>query len=530
MALLTFVGGIALTVGGSRKGACGFLVEKGAIEDENLDRVCAEVLRPLRQFPRGFRRLRVHALISRSRSTRRVRLCRPAARLAAGMKAQTDMEGTARGIVARLRERGHVAYFAGGCVRDLLLGVAPKDFDVATDARPETVQQIFPRTYAVGAHFGVVVVLENGLQFEVATFRADGAYLDGRRPTEVHFASAEEDAARRDFTINGMFFDPAENRVIDFVCGRGDLESREVRAIGDPVARFREDRLRLLRAVRFATVLGFEIEGATWAALCEHAAAIREISAERIREELVRIFLSPARVRGWDLLDASGLMAAVLPEVAAMKGCAQPPQFHPEGDVFVHTRIMLDLLPAEVSLPLVFSVLFHDIGKPPTSQIDETGRIRFNGHDRVGAEMTESVMTRLRFSRAEIDATVEMVRQHMVFKDVPKMRVAKLKRFMARETFADELELHRVDCASSHGMLDNYEFLLGKREEFAHEPIIPPPLLRGDDLMALGLRPGPKFGEILDELETRQLEGDLRDREGALAWVKAKYLAAPEVG
>ena len=434
-----------------------------------------------------------------------------------------EMQSVAGEIAQRLRAAGHVAYFAGGCVRDLVRGVTPKDVDIATDARPEEVQQIFSRTYAVGAHFGVVVVLESRMQFEVATFRSDGAYLDGRRPTEVHFASAEEDAARRDFTINGMFFDPTTEDVIDYVGGRKDLEARLIRAIGDPAQRFSEDRLRMLRAIRFATTLDFEIEAATWNALVANAAAISEISAERIREELVRIFLSPHRVRGWDLLDASGLMRVVLPELEALKGCEQPPQFHPEGDVFKHTRIMLELLPAQASLPLVFSVLLHDIGKPPTASVDETGRIRFNGHDRVGAEMTETVMERLRFSRAEIEATVEAVRQHMVFKDVSKMRVAKLKRFMARPTFTDELELHRVDCASSHGMLDNYEFLLQKREEFSHEPIIPPPLVRGDDLVALGMKPGPKFGEILEAVETRQLEGTLKSREQALAWVKSEY-------
>ncbi len=437
---------------------------------------------------------------------------------------------TARGVARRLHDAGHVAYFAGGCVRDALRGVAPKDFDIATSAPPAAVQKLFPRTYAVGAHFGVVVVLEEGMQFEVATFRSDGVYIDGRRPAAVTFSTPEEDAARRDFTINGMFFDPATDEVIDFVGGRVDLEAKVLRAIGDPAQRFAEDRLRMLRAVRFATTLGFEIEAQTWEALVRQAPTITEISAERIREELVRTFMSPRRVRGWDLLDASGLMAAVLPELAAMKGCEQPPQFHPEGDVFKHTRIMLELLPAEVSLPLVFSVLFHDIGKPPTFAIDETGRIRFNGHDRVGAEMTEAVMERLRFSRAEIDATVEMVRQHMVFKDVPNMRVSKLKRFMARPTFEDEMELHRVDCASSHGMLDNYEFLSAKREEFAKEPIIPPPFVRGADLIALGLKPGPRFGEILEAAETRQLEGEFADRDAAIEWVKRDYFATDEHG
>jgi poly(A) polymerase len=430
------------------------------------------------------------------------------------------MQEVAARLVERLTNAGFVAYFAGGCVRDLLRGQEPKDIDIATDARPEEVRELFARTYAVGAHFGVVVVLDEGFQFEVATFRSDGAYLDGRRPTEVHFSSPEEDARRRDFTINGMFYDPPNERVIDFVGGRADLAKRIIRAIGEPAERFAEDRLRLLRAVRFATVLDFEIEPRTWEAIKLAADRINEISAERIREELVRIFLSPQRLRGWDLLDRSGLLQEILPELAATKGCEQPPQFHPEGDVFRHTRLMLSLLPDDASLSLVFSVLLHDIGKPPTAQVDENGRIRFNGHDKVGAEMAEVVMERLRFSRAKIDATVEAVRQHMVFKDVPNMRVSRLKRFMARSNFSDELELHRVDCLGSHGMLDNYEFLKAKAEEFANEPIIPPPLVTGRDLIALGLKPGPVFGEILEAVETRQLEGEFADRSEALAWVK----------
>jgi poly(A) polymerase len=436
---------------------------------------------------------------------------------------KSPMEKTAREVAARLRESGHVAYFAGGCVRDMVRGLVPKDYDIVTDARPEVVQKLFPRTYAVGAHFGVIIVLENGFQFEVATFRSDDAYIDGRHPSAVHFSSPEEDAQRRDFTINGMFYDPVADKVIDLVGGCADIDAKLVRAIGDPARRFAEDRLRMLRAVRFATVLDYQIDKKTWDALVGNALSINQISAERIREELVSIFVSPNRVRGWDLLDSSGLMAAILPELEAMKGVLQPEQFHPEGDVFVHTRLMLQLLPEKVSVPLVFAVLFHDVAKPVTATVDKTGRIRFNDHDRIGAQMTEAIMRRLRFSGAEIEATVEMVRQHMVFKDVPNMRVAKLKRFMARPTFDDELELHRVDCESSHRMLDNYEFLLRRREEFANEPIIPPPLVRGDDLIALGLKPGPKFGEILEAVETRQLEGTLRTREEALEWVKREY-------
>jgi poly(A) polymerase len=433
------------------------------------------------------------------------------------------MEKVAREIAARLRESGHIAYFAGGCVRDMVRGLIPKDYDIATDARPEAVQKLFPHTFAVGAHFGVIIVLENDFQFEVATFRSDDAYIDGRHPSAVHFSSPEEDAQRRDFTINGMFYDPVAEKVIDFVGGRADIDAKLVRAIGDPAQRFAEDRLRMLRAVRFATALNYEIDQKTWDALVANASSIIQISAERIRDELVRTFLSRNRVRGWDLLDSSGLMRAILPELEAMKGVLQPEQFHPEGDVFVHTRLMLQLLPQEVSVALVFAVLFHDVGKPVTAAVDATGRIRFNEHDRIGAQMTEAIMRRLRFSGAEIEATIEMVRQHMVFKDAPNMRVARLKRFMARPTFDDELELHRVDCESSHRMLDNYEFLLRKREEFANEPIIPPPLVRGDDLIALGLKPGPRFGEILEAVETRQLEGTLRTREEALEWIKREY-------
>ncbi|MGA3169951.1 MAG: CCA tRNA nucleotidyltransferase [Chthoniobacteraceae bacterium] len=436
----------------------------------------------------------------------------------------SELESIACGIVRRLRDAGHDAYYAGGCVRDMLRGVEAKDYDVATSARPEEVKGLFPRTVAVGAHFGVICVLDGGRQFEVATFRSDGAYIDGRHPQAVTFSSPREDAERRDFTVNGMFYDPVARKVIDFVGGRADLERRVLRAIGDAASRFREDRLRMLRAVRFATVLEFDIDPATWEALQKAAPEIHDVSAERIREELARIFLSPNRVRGLDLLDQSGLLAQIIPEMLALKGCEQPPQFHPEGDVWVHTRAMLGLLPAQVSVPLVFAVLFHDIGKPPTRSLDPAeGRIRFNAHDKVGAAMTREIMGRLRFSREEIEATVEAVDQHMVFKDVQNMRVAKLKRFMARAGFEEEMELHRVDCQSSHAMLDNYDFLRARQEEFANEPLIPPPLVTGNDLIALGWKPGPKFKEVLDAVQTRQLEGTLTTHEEALEWIRAEY-------
>jgi len=429
------------------------------------------------------------------------------------------MEATATRIVERLRSAGHEAFFAGGCVRDMLLGKPAHDIDVATSARPADVQKLFPRTIAVGVQFGVVVVLENGGEFQVATFRSDGAYVDGRHPSSIEFTTAEGDALRRDFTINGLFYDPVEKRVMDFVGGEADLRAGIIRCIGDPAARFQEDRLRLLRGVRFAASLGFEIDSHTWEALRSRAADVVSVSAERIRDELVKIFLHPSRVRGFDLLANSSLLEAVLPEVAAMRGCEQPPEFHPEGDVFVHTRLMLSLLGPTVSVPLVFSTLLHDIGKPATFQRDPTGRIRFNGHESVSASMTASIFSRLKFSNADTEATVAAVKNHMAFKDVRQMRLATLKRFLARPTMLDELELHRVDCLGSHGLLDNYDFLIAKRDELSREPLIPPPLITGADLIAMGRRPGPDFKRILDAVQTRQLEGGLLTREEAITWV-----------
>jgi poly(A) polymerase len=436
------------------------------------------------------------------------------------------MEATATRLVERLRAAGHEALFAGGCVRDRLLGKEAHDIDIATSARPEEIQKLFPRTVAVGAQFGVIVVLEDGGEFQVATFRSDGAYRDGRHPESVAFTNAEGDARRRDFTVNGLFFDPLTRQILDFVGGEADLRTGILRSIGDPHARFAEDKLRLIRCVRFAASLGFDIEAETWRALVVRAPEITAVSAERIRDELVKIFSHPSRVRGFDLLDQSGLLAILLPEVEALKGCEQPPDFHPEGDVFVHTRLMLSLLPERVSTPLVFSVLFHDIGKPPTFLIDEAGRIRFNGHESISASMTEKIFARLRFSNAETESTVVGVKNHMAFKDVQNMRVATLKRFLARPTIDDELELHRVDCQGSHGLLDNYDFLLRKREEFSNEPLIPPPLITGRDLIAAGLQPGPPFKKLLDSAQALQLEGGLKTREDALVWLREE-LARP---
>jgi len=431
-------------------------------------------------------------------------------------------EAIAREICARLAADGFTAYFAGGCVRDRLLGYPPGDIDIATDARPEDVRRIFRRTVAVGAHFGVVVVVEGGHQFEVATFRSDGAYVDGRRPESVEFTTAEGDASRRDFTINGLFFDPAGGEVLDFVGGRADLERRVIRAIGDASARFREDRLRVLRGIRFAASLGFEIEDATWRALVDAAPGIGAVSAERVRDELVKMFVAPGRLRAFDLLDRSGLLARLLPEVDALKGCEQPPQFHPEGDVFVHTRLMFSLLEGDVSPALAFAVLLHDIGKPPCASVDPTGRIRFNGHEHRGAIMAEAVARRLRFSNAETTAITEMVRNHMAFKDTPNMRLAKLRRFLARPHFDDELELHRVDCLGSHGGLDIHAFLLDQRARLANEPLVPPRLLTGADLIALGWKPGPHFRTALETAQNLQLEGRLQSKEDAIEWARAQ--------
>lgn len=429
------------------------------------------------------------------------------------------MEATATRIVRCLRDAGHEAYFAGGCVRDQLLGRVAHDMDIATSAPPEAVQKLFPKTVAVGAQFGVIVVIEEGMEFQVATFRADGVYLDGRRPDTVTYTTAKGDAQRRDFTINGLFFDPLDRKVLDFVGGEADLKARVIRCIGEASDRFREDKLRLLRGVRFAATLGFQMDPTTWTALKRQAPTISDVSAERIRDELVKIFLHPARLRGFDLLDESGLLEILLPEVAAMKGCEQPPEFHPEGDVFVHTRLMLSLLPETVPVSLVFSVLFHDIGKPPVARTDETGRIRFNGHETVSTLLAEKILDRLRFSNAQTGDILAAVKNHMAFKDVQHMRVATLKRFLARTTINEELELHRVDCLGSHGLLDNYEFLLRKREEFSREPLIPPPLITGQHLISLGWKPGPLFKRMLEAVQVRQLEGTLTTQEEAMNWI-----------
>lgn len=427
-------------------------------------------------------------------------------------------------IIHRLHQDGHLAYLAGGSVRDFLLNRDSKDHDIATSATPIQIAKLFPGSQLVGAHFGVVIVPASGKRWvEVATFRTDGSYGDGRRPESISFSTPKEDAQRRDFTINGLFYDPETGALIDHVNGQSDLKAQLIRAIGEPTSRFQEDHLRLLRAIRFATTLGFSIEPATWSALERSAALIAKISPERIRDELDRIWLSPHRQIGFDLLVDSGLMAHILPEILNLKGCEQPPQFHPEGDVFVHTRLMLSKLPPDASLPLVLSVLFHDIAKPATQTTDpDTGRIRFNGHDKLGAEMTDVILRRLKYSNDVIEATTTAVANHMHFIGVQQMRTSTLKRFLARPYIEDELELHRVDCLGSNGLLDNYEFLIQKRNEFASSPesLIPPPLLTGRDLIRLGMIPGPTFTAILHDAQSLQLEGTLTTRDQAITWAK----------
>lgn len=423
-------------------------------------------------------------------------------------------------IVRRLTGAGHPSYLVGGCVRDLLMGRPPKDFDIATRARPEEVARLFRRTIPVGVQFGVQMVLRGKHPYEVATFRTDLEYRDGRHPEGVRFTNPQEDALRRDFTVNGLFFDPLKQRVIDYVGGKKDLGRRLVRAIGDPVKRFGEDRLRMLRAVRFAATLGFRMDPATFMAVQAGAGRITEVSPERIRDELVKLFTGPNPGRGLELLDESGLLKVILPEVEKMKGVQQPPEFHPEGDVFIHTRMVLDEM-ANSSAVVAFGGLLHDIGKPATFRIAE--RIRFDGHDRVGAGIAGRICRRLRFSNAETDAITELVRDHMRFKDVRQMRLSTLKRFMGKPTFQEEMKLHRADCMASHKDLTHWRFLRRTLKEMPREEIKPKPLINGHDLLGLGYPQGPAIGAILKAVEDRQLEKELNSKSEALAWVTETF-------
>jgi poly(A) polymerase len=441
-------------------------------------------------------------------------------------EAAKALYASAADIVVRLQEAGYEAFFVGGCVRDLVRGVEPGDYDIVTSARPEEVQRLFPHTVPVGARFGVMLVIEEGRRYEVATYRTEDGYDDGRRPSQVQFATAREDVWRRDFTVNGLLMDPLTGYVFDLVGGSRDIAGRVIRTIGDPEQRFAEDRLRMLRAVRFACDLDFSIDPSTFAAIRRHAGAIRQISVERIREELTRMITCVGARRGLELLDASGLLVEILPEVAALKGVAQPKEFHPEGDVWQHVLRMLDHLPVaaeEVSDPcLPWAVILHDVGKALTRFVDCAG-VHFYGHVQKSREVAAEILQRLKFSSAQTETILALIREHMMFMHVQDMRPNRLKRFLRQPAFDLHLELHRMDCLGSHGMLDNYTFCREKLAALPVEQLNPPRLLTGHDLLARGYLPGPLFKQILRAVEDAQLNGEIQTKEDAERWVEKRF-------
>jgi len=428
-------------------------------------------------------------------------------------------------IVRRLRAEGFQAYLVGGCVRDLVMGREPKDYDVSTDATPDQVVKLYPDSLTVGAQFGVVIVPRAEGNVEVATFRSDGRYADGRHPSEVRYAKTpQEDVRRRDFTINGLLLDPVDNQVLDYVGGQGDIRARRIRAIGNPLDRFQEDRLRMLRAVRFAARFGFSLDAAALEAIRKLAPLIHDVSAERVRDEILKILTEGQARRGFELLDETALLQEVLPEIKALQGVPQPPEFHPEGDVWIHTLLMLAGLRAPTPT-LALAVLLHDVGKPPTLSVRE--RIRFDNHVEVGAGMAQAICARLRLSARGTERVVELVRHHLRFKDFPRMRRSTQLRFLRMEGFEEHLELHRLDCLASHGDLTNYELARRLLAETPAEQIKPAPLLSGNDLIAQGYTPGPLFKEILQAVEDAQLEGKLHTREDALRLVAEQFPLSP---
>ncbi len=444
-----------------------------------------------------------------------------AAPLSDVMKPMDAKEREATDVLVRLREAGFQAYFVGGCVRDLVMGRQPKDYDIATDALPGQVQELFPESVMVGAQFGVMMVPRGGNLVEVATFRSDGNYEDGRRPREVLYAqTAEEDVRRRDFTINGLLFDPAGKEVIDYVDGRRDIRERRIRTIGEASARFQEDHLRMLRAVRFAARFGFSLDGAALAAIRESAGLIAGVSRERVRDEVSKILTEGSPRRGFELLDQTGLLEIILPQIKRMQGVEQPPQFHPEGDVWTHTLMMLDGLNAP-TITLALGVLLHDVGKPSTFTVRE--RIRFDNHVEVGAKMAAEICERLRMPAQQTDRVVALVQNHLRFKDLPQMRRSTQMRFLRMDGFEEHLELHRLDCLASHGDLTNYDLAKRLLEETPALEIKPQALLRGDDLIAEGYVPGPRFKEILQAVEDAQLEGMCHSREEVLRLVRERF-------
>lgn len=432
----------------------------------------------------------------------------------------------ATAVVRKLRGSGYAAYLVGGCVRDLLLGLTPKDYDVTTEARPEAVMGLFPNSLLVGSSFGVVLVRDNSAQVEVATFRSDHEYRDGRRPVEVTFQTdPKEDVLRRDFTINALLMDPDSGEVLDFVQGREDLADGLVRAIGRPDERFREDHLRLLRAVRFAARLNFQIEPETFAAIARNASRIAGVSADRVRDELSLMLTSLYPRQAFELMDRTGLLAAILPEIKAMQGVEQPAEFHPEGDVWTHTMIMLEGL-VEPTLTLALGVLLHDVGKPATFE-RATDRIRFNGHVEEGVRIAREILNRLRYSNETIEQVLALIANHMKFKDVPRMKESTVKRFIRMPGFDEHMALHRLDCLSSHGSLSNYEWIGRRREELPPEVLKPEPLIDGKDLIEAGYRPGPPFKALLHAVEEAQLNGEIATPAEAMALVQRLSSGAP---
>ncbi len=437
-------------------------------------------------------------------------------------------------VVKSLQTAGFTAFFAGGCVRDELLGRTPKDYDVATDALPDQVESLFSKTIPIGKAFGVIAVADGKETVEVATFRKDIGILDGRHPESIVFSAAEEDALRRDFTINGMFYDPVKKQILDYVNGQQDLEKKLVTAIGDPEERFREDHLRMLRALRFAHTLEFALDPKTENAIRSMAPCIEKVSSERIEAELTRMLTeSPKPGDALRHLHEVGLLAPIIPELLPMVGQEQPEQFHPEGDVFEHTCLMLNMMADEkiqatyTARELAYTVLLHDVGKPPTASVgpgaDGKPRIRFDGHAHIGADMADVILTRLKFPNIERKHIIEAIRGHMRFMDVRQMRASTLRKMIGAETFDLEMELHRLDCLGSHAMLDNYDFVRGYQEEMANEPILPDPWIRGHDLIALGINEGRLIGKILKEAYDGQMDARFASREELLDWVRASY-------
>lgn len=433
---------------------------------------------------------------------------------------------SAKKIILTLQNQGHKAFFVGGCVRDALLKLEPKEFDIATSATPGEVQKIFNKTVPVGESFGVILVLDGELKFEVATFRKEEDYLDGRHPSYVEYSKNEqEDVIRRDFTINGLLYDPVNKKLLDYVGGEKDIKSGVIKTIGSPESRFLEDKLRMIRAVRFASRFDFKIDVETMESIKKLASEINQVSPERIRDEIIKISTQKNPGNGLKLLAEAGLLKHTIPDIEKMIGVEQPPEFHPEGDVFIHTCMVLDKLHettgGDYSPELAIGALLHDVGKPPT--FEKLDRIRFNGHDRVGAEMAEKICKELRFSNKQIQLISDLIRDHLKFKDVTKMRESTLKRFISKPHFDQHLKLHLADCLASHGIMEAYDFIKDKLEEFKNVEIRPLPLINGKDLIKIGYEPGPIFSEIISKVEEQQLEGLITNKEDAMDFVKREY-------